>query len=187
MKHYHSLFGLLICLWIHLNLNQTCAANIPNPSLHAKPPTAGSLATPDFDNSVLNLTSLGAVDPAFGFVPIFSGDKLRPIPCLLNSVNVALQLGLEDYEGFMFETVFRLESHPQVEIAVIPDEEGGSIPRKYAVWGLNAGIGMSFRSPSSFLVWHRRRSSGRRFDKFNCLCASRRHLVIDHPSSKGQC
>lgn len=58
---------------------------------------------------------------------------------------MALQLALGDFEELIFEKVFVLESHPQVKITVIPDIVGGSIPLKYAVWGLNIGIGMSFQ------------------------------------------
>ena len=74
---------------------------------------------------------------------MFHGARLPPVPCLLNSVDVALQLALADFEGAVFETVFRLENHPQVEIAVTPEEEGGSVGRKFVVWGLHTGMGLS--------------------------------------------
>ena len=148
MKDFHGCLLSLISLWIHLSRNQVLAIDIPASFLNFESSSAGPLNAPDLEDSVRNATSIGGVDPAFDFAPIYLGGKLRPIPCLLNSVNVALQLALEDFEGLLFETVYRLDSHPQVEIAVIPDEEGGSIPRKFAVWGLNIGIGVSFWSPS---------------------------------------
>ncbi len=114
------------------------STTIPPPSLDLDSSNADA-----FNGPISTSASLGSIDPAFTFVPRFQGPKLRPVPCLLNSVNVALQLALEDFEGVMFQTVYRLDTHPQVEIAVIPDEDGGSIPRKYAVWGLSIGIGTS--------------------------------------------
>ena len=134
-------------------LNLVFAIAIPNPSFDLDYTNADSLHASDFDSPISNLTSLGAIDPAFKIEPRFQGAKLRPVPCLLNSVNVALQLALEEFEEPMFETVFRLDSHPQVEIGVIPDDEGGSIPRKYAVWGLSLGIGTSFQT-HPFLFWY---------------------------------
>ena len=133
-------------------LNHVSAINIPTPSFDLLSSNADSLNASDFDSPISNFTSLGTIDPAFSVVPVFQGGKLRPVPCLLNSVNVALQLALEDFEGPMFATVFTLDSHPQVEIRVMPEEEGGSIPRKYAVWGLNTGIGTSFPIPSIFIL-----------------------------------
>ena len=140
--------SVLIILCLLLVIDQTSSIDTSSPHLDIGSSGASSLKVPDIDSLFSNVTSLGAVDPAFGFVPILGNVKLRPMPCLLNTVNAALQLALEDYEGFMSKTVYRLNSHPEVQIEVIPDEEGGSIPRKYAVWGLSAGIGMSSRSPS---------------------------------------
>lgn len=138
--------ALFIFVWIEILLIHVFAISIANPSLHLDPSHADSLSASDFDSAISNFTSVGGIDPAFSLVLRYQGAKLRPVPCLLNSVNVALQLALEDFEGPMFATVFRLDSHPQVEIGVIPDEEGGSIPRKFVVWGLNIGIGTSFQS-----------------------------------------
>lgn len=149
MKICLAYFTLSILVWIDILLNYGSAISIPNPSLALDSPITNSSISRDFRSSIYNFTSSGAIDPAFGFEPVFQGAKLRPVPCLLNSVNAALQLALDDFEGPISETVFRLDTHPQVEIAVIPDEEGGSIPRKYAVWGLNIGIGTSFQIPQS--------------------------------------
>ena len=140
MKDHLGLYLFFTSSWIH----QVSAVNKSTLSFNAQSSSAGFLQAPDADSLVLNGTSSVAVDPAFGFVPIFSGEKLPPVPCLVNSVNAALLLALENYEDLLFETKFRIDSHPQVEIAVLPDEEGGCIPRKFAVWGLNLGIGMSF-------------------------------------------
>lgn len=142
---YH--FALYVFVWVQMLLDHASAISIPKPSLSLDSSGTKSLNASYSDSLISNLTSLRAIDPAFGFVPIFYGAKLRPVPCLLNSVNVALELALEDYEGPMFQTVFRLDAYPQVEIAVIPDEEGGSVPRKYVVWGLNIGIRTLFESP----------------------------------------
>lgn len=154
MKDYRCLFCLLISAWIDLTFNHVCAVNISTLSPDLDYSNAVFLNASDFDSMVSNVTSFGAIDPAFKLVPVFRGPKLRPVPCLLNSVNVALQLALQDFEELMFKTTFVLDSHPQVEITVIPDEEEGSVPLKYAVWGLNIGIGMRISRPF-FVLWHR--------------------------------
>lgn len=136
MCHIHFTFSTFVC--ICFLLNSVKSTSIPPPSLDFESSNADA-----FNSPVPTSAPLRDIDPAFTFVPRFQGPKLRPVPCLLNSVNVALQLSLEDFEGVMFKTVYRLDTHPQVEIAVIPDEDGGSIPRKYAVWGLSIGIGTS--------------------------------------------
>ena len=141
MKTYQGLFGLCISSCINLNLSLVSAIKIPSTTQDVRNSRGTSPKPPTVNTLSLNVTSPGAIDPAFGFVPVLGDIKLRPVPCLLNSVNAALQLALEDFEGFISEKVFRLDSHPQVEIAVVPDEEGGSIPQKYAVWGLSIGIG----------------------------------------------
>ena len=145
---YHRLSSVLIILCLLLVIDQISSIDTPSPHLDVGSSGASSLKVPDIDSLFSNVTSLGAVDPAFGFVPVLGDVKLRPVPCLLNTVNAALQLALEDYEGFMSKTVYKLNSHPEVQIEVIPDGEGGSIPRKYVVWGLSMGIGMSSLSPS---------------------------------------
>ena len=143
MKRRRTHLAFFPFMWIAVLLNPvSTTTSALDPSLNADDASTKTLISRDSTNSIFdNLTALGAIDPAFGFAPIFSGERLRPVPCLLNAVNAALQLALDDFEGFMFETTFRLDSHPQVEIAVVPDEEGGTIPRKYVVWGLTIGIG----------------------------------------------
>ena len=141
MKIHQGLFGLCISSWVNLNLSQVSAIKTLSTTQNVRSARGASLNPPTVDTLVLNVTSPGAIDPAFGFVQVLGDIKLRPVPCLLNSVNAALQLALGDFEGFISEKVFRLDSHPQVEIAVVPDDEGGSIPQKYAVWGLSIGIG----------------------------------------------
>ena len=138
MKMCHIHFTSSTFVWICMLLNPVISTSIPSLSLDFDSSNADI-----FNSSVATSAALGDIDPAFTFMPSFQGPKLRPIPCLLNSVNVALQLALEDFEEVMFRTVYRLDTHPQVEIVVIPDEDGGSIPRKYAVWGLSIGIGTS--------------------------------------------
>ena len=128
--------------WVTLLSNHVFAINgtIHNKSLNSESSNTDSAGTSNSNIQSSNFTFLEAVDPAFGFVPVFHGAQLPPVPCLLNSVSVALQLALEKFEEVMFETVFRLETHYQVEIAVTPEEEGGSVRRKFVVWGLNMGV-----------------------------------------------
>lgn len=106
--------------WVTLLSNHVFAINV---TIHNQ----------SLNSEFSNTDSAEAVDPAFGFVPVFHGAQLPPVPCLLNSVSVALQLALEEFEEVMFETVFRLETHSQVEIAVISEEEGGSVRRKFVM------------------------------------------------------
>ena len=146
MRKYHGLLALLLGSCIRFNSNQAASATrIPTASPEIF--SAGSVNISNLHNSVTNVTLPGDIDPAFGLIPVFGGIKLRAVPCLLSAVNFLLQLGLEDFEGLIPETAFRLDSHPQVEIVVIPDDESVDIPRKYAIWGLSVGIG-TYLSPS---------------------------------------
>ena len=150
MKLSHRLLGSLIASCIGLTPNRGIAASIPSQPLVLS--SAGSLNSSDGADSISFNGTFSAIDRHFSFIPVFSGVKIPAVPCLLNSINVALQLALEDFEGFMFETVFRLDSHPQVQIAVVPDKVGESIPRKFAVWGISVGIGVSHELRQSFLA-----------------------------------
>lgn len=106
------------------------------PSWPPTPPTTNLTATS-------NLTSIDDMPADFRIISNYSRFKLFPVSLLLNAVDVALQLALEDYEGIITTyTSFILASHPQVEIVILPyGEEGiGTMPRKYAIWALNASI-----------------------------------------------
>ena len=92
------------------------------------------------------------------------------MPCLLNAVNAALQLASGDDEGSITETmVFTLDSHPQVEVRVLPERKGGTttMPWKYAVWALDATIDSMIRTKSFessiFYIRYRGRGVGSLF------------------------
>ena len=153
MRKYHGLFKLLLGSYLKFNSNQASAANIPTASPEIF--SAGSVNITNFHDLVPNITLPGDIDPAFGLIRVPGGIKLRAVPCLLSTVNFALQLGLDDFEGLIPETAFRLDSHSQVEIAVVPDDESRDIPRKYAIWGLSVGIG-TYLSPSLLISFQRR-------------------------------
>jgi len=163
MKNFSGSALFLISFSTCLTSTLVASISIPR-SQNIKFANTNSLTGSDLDGSVSNLTSLGAIDPAFGFVPFFGGDKLAPLSCLLTSVNVALELALGDSEGLIPRTVYRLDSHPQVEISVFPEDEGGVIPRKYAVWGINIGIDLMIRNvnfqSAIFFISYRGRGIG---------------------------
>ena len=68
MEICRTLVALFIFVWIDILLNHVSATRIPNPSFDL---LADSFNASEFDSPISNLTSLGAIDPAFGFVPIF--------------------------------------------------------------------------------------------------------------------
>ena len=177
MKNYHSLFGLLLASCVKFNINQVSATNIPTtfPELSS----AGSVNVSDLHSLLANITSPREIDPAFGFVPVFGADKLRAVPCLLSTVNFVLQLGLGDYKGSIPETTFLLDSHPQVEIKVVPDVDRGRIRRKYALWGLSIGIGI-YLFPNSLISFRRglRKAHECSASSTNCSSPKRKQEII---------
>lgn len=153
----------LISFSVYLTSTLVASLSI-TPSQNIDQANTKILNATDLDGSVSNLTILGAIDPAFGFLPFFGGDMLAPVSCLMNSVNVALELALEDFEGLMPSTVYRLDSNPQVEISVVPDHPQGFIPRKYVVWGLNIGVDLMINNnnfqTAIFIILYRGRGIG---------------------------
>lgn len=123
------------------------AASIPNlpPSIALS--NAQSLNQSIIPLSTSNLTTLNEpVDPFFGFIPFFKGPKLNENSALLNSVDVALQLALSNWKGYLGTATFILESHPEVRITIAPRKGAHSLSIKYAVWGLNIGIDLMIRT-----------------------------------------
>ena len=106
------------------------------------------------------ITLSAPIDPLFGFVPTFRGPKLDENSALLNSVDAALQLALEEFDALLGETIYVLESHPEVQITIVPSESEiyRKIPRRFAVWGLNIGIDLMIRTrnfqSAVFLLTH---------------------------------
>lgn len=136
-----------LVLWSLISFISTLVASIGiPPSQTIGLANITPLNATDLDGSVLNLTSLGAIDPAFGFLPFFGQVKLAPLACLMSSVNAALELALGDFQGVMPATIFKLDSYPQVEISVYPDEAGSMMPRKYVIWGINIGIDLMIKN-----------------------------------------
>ena len=142
---------ILLLTFVHVLARFSSVAAATQPTIsqsYDPPPTSLQNATLDVVRP-LNLTSVEAIDPDFALVPKFKGPRLFPISCLLNAVDAALQLALGDYDGVITQRMtFRLENHPQVEIALQPYDEQGiaSLPRKYAVWAVNFSINMMIRN-----------------------------------------
>ncbi len=89
-----------------------------------------------------------SIDPFFGCVPSFKGPKLDENSALLISLDAALQLALEDLGALLGETVYRLDSHPEVQIIIRPDRflRYGKVPQRFAVWGLNIAIDLMIQT-----------------------------------------
>ena len=147
MRLFSSCFPLSVFLYFSPIL-YWAAATQPKVSLNGDPLTTSFLNSTHVDGQLLDFTPLESIDPEFGLVPHFAGPKLLPVSCLLDAVDAALLLALGDFEGTITEEmVFKLDSHPQVEIALLPyDRPGSSIPWKYAVWALNFSINTMIRN-----------------------------------------
>lgn len=132
-------------MWTNSNpTNHVSTNSIPGRSPNLGSPTTGFVAAFRVNGTISDLTSPD-VDPDFNLTPVFHGRTLLPVSCLLDAVDVAFQLALGDYEGTMTNLMsFKLESHPQVEIAIIPDPSG--LPWKYAVWALNISADYMIRN-----------------------------------------
>ena len=135
---------VLILSWLCLMLQITTALATDSLPLEILP----SLVNSTQNSDIVDLASSVLVDgddvPSdFRIDPVLKGPPLLPVSCLLNSVHVALQLAIGDYEGtFPKAAAFQVESHPQVEIIILPYNGDGatSMPWKYAVWALNASV-----------------------------------------------
>lgn len=149
MKSLNGLMPIAVCLVSDSALHRVAAISISYPILNINNPNIQSLNISDLPSSNLNLTTFSEpIDPFFGFLPTFKGPKLDENSALLNSIDVALQLALEDIDALLGETIYRLESHPEVQITIRPDKSlrYGKLPRRYAVWGLNRGIDLMIKT-----------------------------------------
>lgn len=146
MKRFCDLLPIAAFLLSISPLYNGAAISIPTPFLNINKPNAQPLNKSDLKISSLNLSE--PIDPFFGFTSSFKGPKLDENSALLNSIDVALQLALEETDNLVGKLVYRLDSHPEVQITIKPDEFliSGNLPRRFAVWGLNIGIDLMIKT-----------------------------------------
>jgi len=124
-------------------------AAISIPYLYINDPNIQSHNSSDLEISNLDHTTVpDSIDPFFGCVPSFKGPKLNENSALLISLDAALQLALEDLDALLGETVYKLDSHPEVQIIIRPDRflRHGKLPQRFAVWGLNIAIDLMIQT-----------------------------------------
>lgn len=153
MKIHDGLLPIAVFFFSSPILYRVAAISIPYPPLNTNnlnyQPTSESLNRSDPNILSLNLTAFNEpIDPFFGFTSSFRGPKLDENSALLNSIDAALQLALEETDFLVGQTIYRLDSHPEVQITINPDESIGldKIPRRFAVWGLNIGIDLMIKT-----------------------------------------
>ena len=90
-------------------------------------------------NTVATQPIIGDPEPSFKLEAYFNGSKLPFVSCLINIVDTLMILGLEDFSGNMEKVTWNFDDYAQVGMVISPIEEGGSIERRFAIWGLSQG------------------------------------------------
>lgn len=105
-------------------------------------PSHSGLDLLDTSTRITNLASPrdGQIPKDFRAFPRDPGHELDPMASLVNSINILGELALEDFEGEISRpTLHRYNLYQSVFFGIIPPT-GSTLKRKYAIWGIWAGI-----------------------------------------------
>ena len=97
------------------------------------------LNTSESVNPVTTQPIIGNPDPRFKLEVYYHGPKLPFVSCLMNTVEILMILGLEDFSGDMEKVASKFDNYPHVGTVISPITEGGRIERRFAIWGLSQG------------------------------------------------
>lgn len=95
-----------------------------------------SLYASNDDIDATRKTTLGVVPDAFNVIPYFEETRLPLFSVLFSIVQALLDEGLEDFNGSMEIVSWVLDDYPEVGITISPNHFGGTMERKFAIWGL---------------------------------------------------
>ena len=83
---------------------------------------------------------VGTPDPRFMVTVKFDGPNFPLISCLMSTVKFLATLGSEDFSGSMEKVTWKFRKYPEVGMVVSPSTAGGSIERRFVIWGLSLGV-----------------------------------------------
>lgn len=83
---------------------------------------------------------LETADPRLTVEVKFDGPKFPLISCLMSTVEFLAFLGSEDFSGSMEKVTWKLGRYDEFGIVVAPSTVGGSIERRFVIWGLSLGV-----------------------------------------------
>ena len=83
---------------------------------------------------------LETADPRLTVEVKFDGPKFPLISCLMSTVEFLALLGSEDFSGSMEKVTWKLGRYDEFGIVVAPSTVGGSIERRFVIWGLSLGV-----------------------------------------------
>ena len=90
--------------------------------------------------------STGSPDPQFHFTLQFDeGSKFPPISCLMSTVDLLHVIASEDFLGRMRKLSWKTNDYPEVGIVISPRTIGGTIERRFVIWGLSQGVANMIR------------------------------------------
>lgn len=98
------------------------------------------LNTSESVNAVATQPIIENPDPRFKLEVRFDGPKLPLISCLMNTVEILMILGLQDFSGNMEKIAWKFDDYPHVGMVISPITQGGRIERRFAIWGLSQGV-----------------------------------------------
>ena len=87
-----------------------------------------------------NRPGLVTPDPRLTVEIRFDGPKFPLISCLMSTVEFLAFLGSEDFSGSMEKVTWELGRYREFGIVVAPSTVGGSIERRFVIWGLSLGV-----------------------------------------------
>jgi hypothetical protein len=138
---------MMVFLWLWCGLSFLSSATVNASVIYQD--AASKVHTP-----VANSSSMVSIDPRFGIDPTFDGPKLPLISVLMSIVSFLVDLGLQDFLGTTKARARKLKKYPEVQIAIVPNTAGGSIERRFVIWGLTqtAGLMMNSRRFQTFIM-----------------------------------
>ena len=92
-------------------------------------------------DTVVERPIVGTPDPRLHITISFEGSKFPLISCLMNTVEFLYTIVSEDFSGQMETVSWRTNAYPEVGMIVSPSTSGGTIERRFVIWGLSQGVG----------------------------------------------
>ena len=136
----------LLC-YLFTSLVHTSAATIPPLAM---------LNTSELTDPAANQAAIGTPDPLFKIEPNLDGQNLPLVSCLMNTIAALEELGIGNFGGRIQETTYKLDTYRQVGIIVVPRIPGGTIERRFVIWGLSMGatfmIDYRYYAAGSFIL-----------------------------------